>query len=68
MANDEKKSTERELSKAAIKAFKEVLKLAKQDPSTIIIAAESKDGLETTANEITEWLFHRRQEDGNKRN
>jgi hypothetical protein len=64
MVNEKSKLTKHELNelrKAASKAFKQVIDSIKHEPSTIIITGEPNGESEATINEITQWLFHRRQ-------
>ena len=50
--------------KAAVRAFKAAMKSLKQEPEVVIISG-SKDGIQdSTIKEISDWLFHRRDEDG----
>lgn len=54
----------RQLRKRAVKALKQIEKSIKEEPSKITVTGESGMS-ESTADEIVEWLFHRRQDDGN---
>jgi GMP synthase-like glutamine amidotransferase len=53
----------RELRKAALRAFKEVEKSLKEEPSTIIVSGSETGESESLINDISSWLF-RREENG----
>ena len=55
----------RRLQRAVTRAFSNVLESIKHEPSTIIITGEPNKESDTTINDITEWLFRRRQDNGN---
>ncbi len=54
----------RELQKAAMKIIRKMERSAKDEPSTIIICGSRTEEPERVVEEITSWLFHRRQDDG----
>jgi len=62
------KSEYRELRKAAERALKELEKSVKEEPSTVIVIGSATGESESLINEITSWLFKRRQGDGSKGN
>ena len=55
-----------EFRKAAARALKKVEKLIKDEPSIVIETGEPNNESASRINETTKWLFHRRQDDGNK--
>ena len=58
----------KDLRKTAIRAFKEIEKSLKEEPSTVIVIGSETGESESSINEITSWLFKRRQGDGSKGN
>lgn len=58
----------RQLQKTISRALKRVLESAKHEPSTVIITGEPNGESETIIEEITQWLFHGRDEDGSSGN
>ena len=56
-----------ELSTAAMKGLKEVLKSLKSEPSTVIVIGSDSGESESQIHNITSWLF-RREEDGRSNN
>lgn len=57
----------RELRKSAMRALKHVAKSIKDEPATVIVTGDTNTSA-SMVDEIAKWLFHRRQEDGDKRN
>jgi hypothetical protein len=53
----------RDLRKAAVRAFNEVEKSLKSEPSTVIVIGSETGESESLVQEITSWLF-RREENG----
>ena len=58
----------RELQKAAMKIIRKMERTAKKEPSTIIICNSKTEEPEKVITEISSWLFHRRQGNGDERN
>jgi len=58
----------RELRKAAVRALKKVEKALKEEPSTVIVSGSETGESENLTDDITSWLFKRRQGDGSKGN
>ena len=58
----------RRMQKIISRAFKTVLESIKHEPSTIIITGEPNKEADSTSEEITQWLFHRGQDNGNTAN
>lgn len=57
------RKSERELRKAATRAIKKVIELAKLESSVIIIEDSPEGETGFPAGEIAAWLFRRRQDD-----
>ncbi len=71
MKSPESKLDERELmelKRAANKAIKHVLDLARHEPVTILISGNAGNEADCPVDEIAEWLFERRQDNGNTDN
>lgn len=62
------RATERKLRKAATRALKETIALAKLEPRIILIAPSAQNETDEPIDEITAWLFKRRQDDGHSGN
>jgi hypothetical protein len=58
----------RELQKRAVSALNKFEKKMKDEPSITLISNNAKNGIECKIDEIIEWLFKRRPEDGDKAN
>ena len=56
--------SEAELRKAATRAVKKVIAMAKQEPSVILFVDSDENESEQPLEEISEWLFTRRKDDG----
>ena len=52
----------KELRRAAMRAIKTVQKLISEEPSVVIITGHDGAEPECPVDEITRWLFHRRQD------
>jgi hypothetical protein len=61
---DISKAELRELRKAAERAFKELEKTLKQEPSTVIVIGSEAGESESLVDDITLWLFNRRDDNG----
>ena len=58
------KTITKEMRASVIRAFEAAMKSLKQEPEVVIVNG-SKDGIQdSTIKEISDWLFHRRDEDG----
>jgi hypothetical protein len=58
----------REFQKRAVSVLKQIEKEIKNEPSITLISNNTEDGTECQIDKITEWLFKRRPEGGNKTN
>lgn len=61
------KKLERELRRAAIRAFRKVMNSVEKEPSVVIVSAESGCEGNCPIDEVTAWLFRRRQNNGSAR-
>lgn len=68
MANTEEQLIKKKLRRAAIKAFRSIEKMIREEPHPIVISDGSGGDSDGTFKEITGWLFHRRHNDGGERN
>ena len=64
MESNEHRMSDKEIRKATIRAFKVVMRSISQEPSEVIVVADAKTDTSCPTDEITEWLFHRRDDDG----
>ena len=64
MESNERRLSDKEIRKATIKAFKAVIRSISQEPSDVIVVSNAKTDTACPTDEITEWLFHRRDNDG----
>lgn len=60
--------TDRELTRILRKACRGAGKWFREEPHPIFISDGDGDNSNNTISEITEWLFHRRQDNGGERN
>lgn len=60
MKRNKPKLIEDELRKRATRAFNEVLDSIEHEPSVVIVAADSENNTGCPTDEITSWLFRRR--------
>ena len=56
--------TDAELRKAFSRALKKTMALAKMEPTVILIADSNASETDGPVDEITAWLFRRREDDG----
>jgi hypothetical protein len=68
MTGTEDQLNDKELKKILRKAGKVMGKTFQKEPHPIIISDGDGDNSNSTISEITEWLFHRRQDNGGERN
>ena len=64
MENDKFPKIEGDFRKAAARAFREVMKSLKNEPLCIILSSSADDGNGCSLDQITAWLFHKRQDNG----
>jgi hypothetical protein len=68
MEGKEKHISNKQLRRAAAKAFKSVEKMIQEEPQTTVISDGSDSASNGTLKEINDWLFHRSYNDDNERN
>ena len=68
MSGKESQISNKTLKRAAIKAFKSVEKMIREEPQPTVISDGSNSASNGTLKEINDWLFHRSHGDDNERN
>ena len=68
MNSSEDREIDRQLRKAANRAFKRTMDSLKHEPHVIIVCGQTENDPNCPVEEITAWLFRRRQDDGSTRN
>jgi hypothetical protein len=64
-SHEEGAVSEAQMRKAVARAFRQVMDSAKGEPSVVVISDSSEGEIGCPVEEITAWLFHRREEHGN---
>jgi hypothetical protein len=68
MMKEKVQPIDKKLRKAAIKAFRGVEKMIREEPHPIVISDGSSSDSSGTLKEVTGWLFQGRHKDGCERN
>ena len=68
MAKPKVQLIDKELRRAALRAFRSVEKMIRQEPHPIVISDGDADNSNSTISEIVAWLFHRRHDSGSTGN
>ena len=68
MTKEEYAIQDKELRKAAIRACKALFKSLAAEPAIVVLSGSADDEPGCPGDDITAWLFHGRQEDGNADN
>jgi hypothetical protein len=68
MDKEQPRKEEKEMRMAIERACRHVEELIKQEATITLISNNADDGTECQIDEIIEWLFRRRTEDGDKAN
>jgi len=68
MDSDDDKKMEDELRLAVAKACKQIMRSLEQEPAVILESEEIDDVPDSVIEEIEEWMFERRQNNGDKNN
>ncbi len=58
------KKITKEMRASVIRAFKAAMKSMEQEPELVIVSGSTEGIQEDTIKEISDWLFHRRDNDG----
>jgi len=66
--SNEYSKMDEKLKKAVSRAFKKTVDSLKREPYPILISDNTGDGIECPINEVTSWLFRRRQDNDVERN
>jgi uncharacterized protein with von Willebrand factor type A (vWA) domain len=59
---------DKDLTRIVRKAFRRIEKMYREEPHIVVISDGDGDNSSSTINEITVWLFKRRQDNGDTNN